>query len=108
MEVIQHMNTSNPTTIQFQSAYKKLLLNNMNVLVSASANCSPQDKTLLISDNTEVNSLEYNNNNKINQEKTNDEISINKLKRKRKISTKPKHIATLFILIYCYTKKLIY
>lgn len=50
--VIRRMNGNchNPTAIQFLSAYKKLLLHNMNVPVPASANCSPQDNTLLISD----------------------------------------------------------
>jgi len=45
--------TSNPTTVQFQSAFKKLLLNNMNVVVPASANCTPQDVTLMVSDANE-------------------------------------------------------
>lgn len=39
---------NNPTSVPFISAYKKLLSNNMNVLVSAFANCRPEDKTLLI------------------------------------------------------------
>uniref|UniRef100_A0A1B6EE59 THAP-type domain-containing protein n=1 Tax=Clastoptera arizonana TaxID=38151 RepID=A0A1B6EE59_9HEMI len=42
--------TNNPTTIQFQSAYKKLLLSNKNVVLPSSTNCIPQDETLLISD----------------------------------------------------------
>lgn len=46
-------NCRNPTAIHFLSAYKKLLLNNMNVSVPPSANCSPQDSTLLISNETD-------------------------------------------------------
>ena len=55
--LIRRMNgfTNNPTTVQFQSAYKKLLLNNINVAVPASANCSPQDNTLMVSDVNDIN-----------------------------------------------------
>lgn len=42
----------NPTTVQFQSAFKKLLINNLNISVSASANCTPQDSTVLIGNET--------------------------------------------------------
>lgn len=49
--------TVNPTTVQFKSAYKKLMLNNMNVLAPTSANCSPQDGTLLISDKKHLNDV---------------------------------------------------
>lgn len=54
--LIRRMNgfTNNPTTIQFRSAYKKLLLNNINVSVPASANCTPQDKTLMITDESDL------------------------------------------------------
>lgn len=48
---------NNSTTIQFQSAYKKLLLNNINIIVPASANCIPQE-TLIISDANQVHSDE--------------------------------------------------
>lgn len=48
---IRRMNghNNNPTTTQYMSAYKKLLLNNLNIIISSSANCSPLDETLLIS-----------------------------------------------------------
>lgn len=45
---------NNPTSVQFISAYKKILSNNMNVLVSASANCRPEDTTLFITTETNV------------------------------------------------------
>jgi len=50
---IRRMNghNNNPTTTQYISAYKKLLLNNLNIIISSSANCSPLDETLLISEN---------------------------------------------------------
>jgi len=49
--LIRRMNgfSNNPTIVQFESAYKKLLLNNMNVTVPATANCTPQYETLIIS-----------------------------------------------------------
>lgn len=49
--LIRRMNgfSNNPTTVQFESAYKKLLLNNMNVTVPTTANCTPQDETFIIS-----------------------------------------------------------
>ena len=48
--VIRRMNgfSNNLTTIQFKSAYKKIMLNNINVTIPSSANCTPQDNTLLI------------------------------------------------------------
>ena len=49
--------TNNPTAVQFQSAYKKLLLNNMNITVPASANCLPQDDTSLISNNATIDNI---------------------------------------------------
>ncbi|KYQ53568.1 hypothetical protein ALC60_00095, partial [Trachymyrmex zeteki] len=45
---------NNPTTVQYQSAYTKLVANNLNVLIPASANCIPQDNTLIISDETNI------------------------------------------------------
>lgn len=50
--LIRRMNghNNNPTNIQYKSAYKKLLLNKLNVLLSSSANCSLLDNTLLISE----------------------------------------------------------
>lgn len=58
--LIRRMNgfTNNPTTVQFTSALKKLLLNNMNVSVPASANCTPQDSTLMISDQSNILTIE--------------------------------------------------
>ena len=50
---------NNPTTVQFQSAYEKLLSNNINVTVPASANCTPQDDTFLITDDSQVLDKEY-------------------------------------------------
>lgn len=40
---IRRMNgyNNNPTTTQYISAYKKLLLNKLNIIISSSANCSP-------------------------------------------------------------------
>jgi len=63
--LIRRMNgfTNNPTSIQFRSAYKKLLLNNMNVLVPATANCTPQDLTLMISDASNANEKSQENEN---------------------------------------------
>ena len=57
--LIRRMNgfSYNPTTIQFKSAFKKLLLNSIDVLVSRSANCRPQDDSLLISDTTDINKM---------------------------------------------------
>jgi len=45
---IRRMNghNNNPTTTQYISAYKKLLLNNLNIIISFSANCFPLDETL--------------------------------------------------------------
>lgn len=40
--------TLNPTTVQFKSAFKKLLANNMNVMISRHVNCLPQDETFMI------------------------------------------------------------
>lgn len=59
--LIRRMNgfTNNPTTVQFQSAYKKLLVNKMDILVPGSANCVPQDNTLLIINDNEMNSAEH-------------------------------------------------
>jgi len=63
--LIRRMNgfTNNPTSIQFRLAYKKLLLNNMNVLVPAIANCTPQDLTLMISDASNANEKSQENEN---------------------------------------------
>lgn len=49
---------SNPTTIQFISAYKKLMSNNMNVIAPTSSNCFGQDETLLISDERNINNIQ--------------------------------------------------
>lgn len=38
----------NPTTVQFMSALKKLLISNINVINSRNADCLPQDNTLMI------------------------------------------------------------
>jgi len=50
---IRRMNghNNNPTTTQYISVYKKLLLNNLNIIISSSANCSLLGETLLISKN---------------------------------------------------------
>ena len=58
--LIRRMNgyTNNPTTIQFKSAYKKLLLNNINIAVSKSANCKPQDDTMLITNKSDISSVD--------------------------------------------------
>lgn len=45
---------NNPTTTQFKSVYKKLLFNRTFVLVSPSANCTPQDETFLISNKINI------------------------------------------------------
>ena len=46
---------NNTTNVQFQSAYKKLLFNNMDGNVPTSANCSPQDNSLMVSDANDIN-----------------------------------------------------
>lgn len=58
--LIRRMNgfTNNPTTVQFKSAFKKLLLNNMNVIAPTSSNCTAQDETLLISDERNLNNIQ--------------------------------------------------
>lgn len=50
--MIRRMNgfSNNPTTVQFKSAYKRLLRNKIEITVPKSANCLPQDDTLLITD----------------------------------------------------------
>jgi len=49
---IRRMNghNNNPTTTQYKSAYKKLLFHKLNIIMSSSANCTPLDQTLLISE----------------------------------------------------------
>jgi len=49
--LIRRMNgfNNNPTSTQYLSAYKKLLSNKLNLVMSSSANCTPQDGTLLLS-----------------------------------------------------------
>jgi len=88
--LIRRMNgfTNNPTTIQFQSAYKKLLLNNINVTVPVTANCSPQDETLIISDvnntSNQISDLHKNNKNKSgNNKSSSNEVETKKKKRVR-------------------------
>jgi len=86
--LIRRMNgfTNNPTTIQFQSAYKKLLLNNINVTVPLTANCSPQDETLIISDvnNTSNQISDLHKNNKSGNSKSSfNEVEMKKKKRVR-------------------------
>lgn len=80
--LIRDMNgyCSNPTSVQFISAYKKLLSNNTNVLVSISVNCKPEDKTLLISAETNVDAL-----NKCNEVDENNIENIDNRKIKEKI-----------------------
>lgn len=58
--LIRRMNgfTTKPTTIQFKSAYKKLMLNNMNIIAPTSSNCTAQDKTLLIYDQRDLNNIQ--------------------------------------------------
>lgn len=83
--LIRRMNgfNNNPTTVQYQSAYTKLVANNLNVLVPASANCIPQDNTLIISDETNIagikQTIQSNKNTSISE--TNKETRNKKRKR---------------------------
>jgi len=82
--LIRRMNgyTNNPTTIQFKSAYKKLLLNNINISVSESANCKPQDDTLLMTNESDISSVD----NSIKQANNeSDEVSCTKVLKKKRI-----------------------
>lgn len=45
---------NNPTTTQFKSAYKKILINGLSIAISPSENCLPRDETLLISDEKQM------------------------------------------------------
>jgi len=49
--LIRRMNgfNNNPTSTQYLSTYKKLLSNKLNLVMSSSTNCTPQDGTLLLS-----------------------------------------------------------
>lgn len=78
--LIRRMNghNNNPTTTQYTSAYKKLLFNNkMNINISSSANCSPLDQTLLISEEYSTQE-EHSNNNDENLNITSDTASNSK------------------------------
>lgn len=79
---------NNPTTVQFKAAYKKLLMNKTCVIVSSSANCTPQDDTLLLTDGTDLSEFEnvtYGISKKyaFNKKKTDKRNSDRKLKNKR-------------------------
>lgn len=84
--LIRRMNgfNNNPTTVQFQSAYEKLLSNNINVTVPASANCTPQDDTFLITDDSQVLDKEYVtcNENNVNNDTLSSQHQIPMKKRK--------------------------
>lgn len=49
---------NNPTPMRFKSGYKKLLINNTCVIVPLSANCTPQDNTLLLTDGSKLEDLQ--------------------------------------------------
>jgi len=82
--LIKRMNgyTNNPTTIQFKSAYKKLLLNNINISVLESANCKLQDDTLLMTNESDISSVD----NSIKQANNeSDEVSCTKVLKKKRV-----------------------
>ncbi|KAL1488794.1 hypothetical protein ABEB36_014592 [Hypothenemus hampei] len=54
---------NNPTTTQYQSAYKKLLSNKLNLIISSFANCAPLDNTLLVCEESTNNNQEQTTNN---------------------------------------------
>ena len=90
--LIRGMNgfSNNPTAIQFKSAFKKLLLNSMDVLVSRSANCTPQDDSLLISDTTDINKMKTSSEN--NEIKENSKNETKEIKKKRVRTKKEQNI----------------
>lgn len=100
--LIRRMNgfTNNPTTVQFKSAYKKLMLNNMNVIASTSSNCSAQDETLLISDERNLNTIQ-----KVPETKA--KIIKTSIKKK-KIKKCHFNQSLLFLYINSYTKTVHY
>lgn len=49
---------NNPTTIQFKSAYKKLCISKTCVILPTGANCTPQDNTLLLTDDLDLDNLD--------------------------------------------------
>ena len=87
--IIRRMNgfSNNPTTIQFKSAYKKIMLNNINVTIPSSANCTPQDNTLLIGNLTDSSSPKNPATENIVQKQEVKETE----KEKRKVKTQNKH-----------------
>jgi len=95
--LIRRMNgfSNNPTTVQFESAYKKLLLNNMNVTVPATVNCTPQDETLIISDINDASMLLQTN---VEEENKNTVLSSKENQKKKKIrAPRPSKISSFSI-----------